>query len=57
MMAVIQSFPSPLGDKFQHDLKDIRYRFSGFRPLTGLNFNIMKKFLMFLVMVSAPSRG
>ena len=35
-------FPSPLGDKFQQlSSSTITIVDSGFRPLTGLNFNVM----------------
>ena len=32
-------FPSPHGDKFQQDHMSKFYIRSGFRPLTGINFN------------------
>ena len=35
-------FPSPHGDKFQHDDYFSASRAIGFRPLTGINFNMLR---------------
>ena len=36
-----QTFPSPHGDKFQRCISQIWGKNGGFRPLTGINFNLM----------------
>ena len=51
-------FPSPLGDKFQHERVPAGVQACGFRPLTGINFNeLLDEMISYLKKVSVPSRG